>query len=99
MQVQEAASERTGDSGGVSRQAFSILLAMARRSFTKDELRVTFGMTSSEVVPLLDSLHRKRLVTVLPGSDCADFEVALRLTELGEKTLLHEMERMCELPE
>lgn len=78
-------------------ERFAVLLALARRSFTYEELCSTLRMDPSRFKRLFDRLWKGGLVS---ANECEpDGVQSLHLTEEGEGILMREMERMCELPE
>ncbi|MDA4124354.1 MAG: hypothetical protein OK438_02710 [Thaumarchaeota archaeon] len=81
------------------KQSFAALLALARKSLTSGELRLSLGVNPSEYRELLDGLHRDYLVDVVSQLDGNEVRETLRLTDEGELALLHTLEKMCELPE
>ncbi|MGD0476822.1 MAG: hypothetical protein ABSB29_01495 [Nitrososphaerales archaeon] len=99
QEIQEIGAKSFGHGSRASGQSFAVLLALARKSLTNEELRASFGMNPSEFGQLLDRLRRNRLVGVVSELDGRGVRKTLRLTDEGERVLLREMEQMCELPE
>jgi len=99
QEIQETGAKNLDHDNRVSSQSFGALLALARGSLTNGELHASLGMNPSEFGQLLDGLRRKRLVSVASEHEWRSDKQTLRLTDKGERVLLHEMEQMCELPE
>jgi DNA-binding MarR family transcriptional regulator len=99
QEIQEIEVKNLGHGSRISGQSFVVLLALARKSLANGELRATLGMNASEFGQLLDRLSRNHLVGMVSEFDGTDVRQMLRLTDEGERVLLHEMEQMCELPE
>jgi transcription initiation factor IIE alpha subunit len=99
QEIQEIEAKSLGHGSRVSGQSFAVLLALARKPLTSEELHTSFGMNSAEFGQVLDRLRRNSLVGVVSELDVRGFRQTLCLTDEGERVLLREMEQMCELPE
>jgi DNA-binding MarR family transcriptional regulator len=99
QEIQGTEAKNFGRGTGVSNQSFAVLLALARKPLTDGELGTTFGVNPSELGRLIDRLRKNCLVDAVSDFDERGARQALCLTDNGEMVLLHEMERMCELPE
>lgn len=99
QEMQTIVAKNDGQEKKISNEGFAVLLALARRPLTADELRASVGMSSSEVER---TLNRFRLAGMVVDSASVVFPSSARsisLTSQGELALFREMEKMCELPE
>jgi len=99
QEIQEIEAKSFGPISRVSDQSFIVLLALARKSLSNEELHTSFEMDSLELGQVLYRLRRSHLVDVVSELDGTSVMQAMCLTDEGERVLLREMEQMCELPE
>ena len=99
QEMQSFEAKDAGQKKRVSNQSFAVLLALARRSLTIDELRASLGTSGPELKQTLDRLRSDGMVVDSLEVEHRFHGLGLCLTGQGERTLLREMEQMCELPE
>jgi len=99
QEIQTIEAKDFGRERRVSKQGFAVLLALARRSLTVDELGASLGLSGQELQRTLDRLLSDGMVIDSSEVERLSLGHSLCLTGRGEHTLFREMEQMCELPE
>jgi hypothetical protein len=98
QQLESKAASQKG--GRHPRMDFSALFLLAGSKWTGESVfRAKMGLGDAEYSDLLEDLQGRALIDLSSNLEGSRVRVNVRLTEDGEATLLHLLEKMCELPE